>query len=480
MSGVAISRVAAPTPPVTAVALALALVGGVLLLTAPALAIPALAAGYLVVAVYFHPPLAAYTLIALTPLIAGIDRGSAIPVLRPNEALLLLVAAPFALRALARVMSGHVALRVTTLDWSIVALAVTSSVLPLAWMAARRHNITSDDVLYALTLWKYLGLYALIRVSVRTEREVRRCLWISMGAAAIVAVIGILQALGLAGVPALMAHYFSPTGDASAIEAGRGTSTLGSAFSMADIMTFNLAISTGLLVRGHRRRPLLLALSLLFVLGALGSGQFSGAIGLVVGLVTVGWLTRTLTRGAVASIPAIIAAGVVMQPVLAKRLSGFHTSAGLPSSWVSRLDNLRRFFWPQLAHYNWILGVRPSARVPAPHAEWWRDWVWIESGHTWLLWNGGVPLLLSYVAFVWTAVKRSAALARARVDAVGVAAIAACTAVVVMTVLTTFDPHLTLRGSADLLFVLLALTFAAPRSAQGDAVGEVSAVTVDG
>jgi hypothetical protein len=176
----------------------------------------------------------------------------------------------------------------------------------------------------------------------------------------------------------------------------------------------------------------------------------------------VGWLTGTITRGALITAPALIGAGAVMQPVLKRRLSGFSTSQGLPSSWISRLDNLRRFFWPELAHYNWILGVRPSTRVPAPHAEWWRDWVWIESGHTWLLWNGGVPLFVSFIAFVWLGLRRTARLARRRLDAVGVAGIAAFSAVAVVAVLTTFDPHLTLRGTADLLFALLGLTFAAP------------------
>jgi hypothetical protein len=449
----------------------LGLLGAALLLVAPSLVVPGVAAACVVLAVLLHPPVAAYVLLGLTPLIAGIDRGTLLPVLRPNEALLLLVAVPLVVRALAAMSSGagsHI--RVTALDWGLLAIAVCSSVTPLSWMVLRRRNISADDVLYAFTLWKYLALYVVIRASVRTQAQVRLCLWVSMAAASVVAVAGILQALQLFGVPQLLATYFAPFGDEGALEISRGTSTLASSFAMADVMTFNLAISAGWLARGGRPRGALIALSALFVMGAVGSGQFSGVLGLVVGLLAIGWLTRTITRGAAVAVPSLIVTGALMQPVLQARLSGFSTSRGLPSSWVSRLDNLRRFFWPELfSDFNWLLGVRPSARVPAPHAEWWHDWIWIESGHTWLLWNGGIPLFVAFLFFTAAALRQTARVARRRRDAVGVAAIAAFTAVAVTFVLTTFDPHLTLRGTADLLFALLALACVDRAGGQGAA-----------
>ena len=125
---------------------------------------------------------------------------------------------------------------------------------------------------------------------------------------------------------------------------------------------------------------------------------------------------------------------------------------------------------------NFILGVRPAARIPA--TETWRQYIWIESGHTWLLWTGGIPLFLAFGFFVWIGLRMLAERARVRADAVGAAATAAFGAMTVMAVLMTLDVHLTLRGAADLLFALLALAMtSAPPAEASEPAGEGVLVT---
>jgi len=415
----------------------------------------------LVVFIWMRPALGAYLLIGVTPLIVGVSRGVAVPLLRPNEVLVLLIGFALVTRRLAQLRAGRFPmLRLDRVEVSMLLLAIFSSVVPLTWMTLRQQPITTDDLLYGLVLWKYLGLYVLVRMSVSTETQIRRCLWIAVAAASVVAVLAILQSLQLFGVPRLLATYFVPFGYDGSMDAfaARGSSTLALPAATADLMVYNLAIVSGLWMQSRRHRPLLACAAGLLVVGALSAGEFSSAIGLVVAVVCIAAVTNSAGLLKI-FVPTGLIGSLVLQPVLAARLSGFQSVSGLPTSWTGRLQNLQAYFWPQLlSDWNFLLGVRPSARIPAPEQV--SGYVWIESGYTWLLWGGGIPLLASFVFFVVATAKRGWDAARRNSGARSVAGIATFVAVIVTTVLMTFDPHLTYRGSADLMFALIALTTA--------------------
>jgi hypothetical protein len=180
-------------------------------------------------------------------------------------------------------------------------------------------------------------------------------------------------------------------------------------------------------------------------------------------VVAIAVLSGRVFRLVAVAVPTAIAAGLLLWPVIAGRLADLDPATGLPQSWSVRLQNLTLYVWPQVfSGWNWLLGVRPTAvvEVPTPYA----PQVYIESGHTWLLWSGGVPLVLAFLYVTWVAARQSAGVARSGRTAYAVAGAAAFCAVLVTFVLMTFDPHLTTRGTADLLFALLGLTAVGARA----------------
>ena len=406
-----------------------------------------------------RPVVAAYLLIAITPLVAGIDRGTVMPVLRPNEALMLLAIVALGGRAILRLnVSSRPTFRFDRLDVAILALAITSSFVPLAWLGVRGIKFESDDILYALMIWKYYAVFLIFRSVIRTPSQVRIALWLSMGAAALVAVIGVLQSLGFPGVESFLGSYYAPYGDVSAVTNNRGGSTLSLPIAVADLMAFNLAIAIGLLKCARTRWPLF-GFMAVFTVGIFAAGQFSGVIGLAVAVCALVVVTGRVRY--LALFPAsLVVAFIALKPVVDKRLQGFDTPSGLPVSWQGRLDNLHNYFLPVLFdHWHWVLGVRPAARVATQKIA--TGFIWIESGYVWLLWAGGIPLLLAFLYFLWVGGRESVAVFRARTDAPSAAGLAVIVALSVVGVLMTIDPHVTYRGSADLLFALLGIVAAA-------------------
>ena len=439
---------------VIAAALGLAVLAALLAATAPALVLAALLAFAAVAAIISHPPLGAYGLLAVTPLVAGVERGKFVPFLRPSEAVAVLVGGALLTRGLFISRARFSIPRIGGLDAAILFLAVTGSIVPVLWMLARGKQLTQEDLLYAFQIWKYYAVFLIVRASVKTEPQVRKCLWVILASSSVVALIAILQSLQLFGVPGLISDY---TGESeSSTNDQRGMATIGSSLAVADVMVFSLAIAAAWLIRGGARPALLIAAATACIFGLIAAAQFSGYLSLLVAVLVVGVITRRLGRSVLALVPVLAAASIALRSVIAERLSGFDSATGIPPSWEGRLENLRTFFWPELANgYQWIMGVRPAGRVPAP--ETWREWVYIESGHTYLLWTGGVAHLVAFFVFLWAAMGRVGRVTRRRVDAIGVAAVASFTALTVLAVLMIVDPHHNLRGSADLNFALLAL-----------------------
>ena len=428
----------------------------------------------LITLVVLRPAVGAYLLVGLTPLVVGLNAGLVVPGLRANEGLMVVVGIGLSLRWLFRVRTGEVRWpKIGAVDLSILALCLFSSVVPLVMMVVRQRHITSDDLLYSIVIWKLFAEYVIVRLAITTREQAMRCLVVLMAATAIVSLIGMVQAVGIGGVNAVIDKYTSSGNLAPAEGSARGGSLVGLPAAAADLAILNLGLAVAMLARGYPYRLLLGGLAVIYAFGVIAAAEFSTIIGLIVAVIALMILTKSARLVAYA-IPVAAVGAIVLWPIISIRLSGFHSAAGLPLSWVYRLINLRTFFWPVLfSDNNWILGVEPAARVATPLRS--VGFVWIESGYTWLLWGGGIPLLLGYFAFAGSVLHRGFAFAR-RADPAGVAATAVAATICAQVVVMLFDPHLTYRGSGDEIFMMLALIRVLPSRRSTAARREQAAV----
>ncbi|MGY1703937.1 hypothetical protein ACI79C_05125 [Geodermatophilus sp. SYSU D00697] len=419
------------------------------------------AAALLVVLTALRPVGAVVAFITLNPLLAGVSRGTVIPYLRLNEGLLALVLCglvPVVLRRWARSgwavpRGGH------RLDLMVFAFAFTSSITTLLWMYARARDITMDDLLYALTPWKLALLYAVVRLILRDLRAVRWALGGVLVSAVIMGVLGVLQAVGVGPVINALTALVPPEENGYDLASNRATATLGNPIAYGDVMIYAAVIAAALALRLSGRGRLWWLAAAVLGLFALASGQASVAVGVVIAGIAFAVVTGTIPQAVLAGV-AFLAVGIqVLQPVLAARLDVTDPQTGLPDSWTGpygRLANLERYFWPPISSdYNWLFGVQTAGRVPDLVFR--GDFVYIESGYTWALWSGGLPLLASVLALLVVSARTGRRLASVRQPVIGAIGITVTTVVWAVGVLMFFDPHLTLRGGGELLFLLLAI-----------------------
>ena len=425
----------------------------------PTLAVGLLGGSLLVLACALRPVWALTAFIAVNPLLVGLGRGAFVPGLRLNEVLLIPVLAGVGVAVLVRWhRSGWVRPRgFHVLDVVVVALAVTSSVTTLLWMYARGREITADDLLYALALWKLAVLYAAVRLALREARDIRRILGAVLATTCLIGAIGVLQAVGYGPAIDLLDTWVPAEEGGYEIGGNRATATLGNPLAYGDVLLYSSVVSGSLAARSGK--PLLWILTVVLALGTLASGQFSMLAGILAAAVAFAIVTRMGKQLALAGATLLAVAYVTLRPVLAARTEAADPSTGLPVSWTGRygrLDNLERYFWPEIGQdFNWLFGVQTSSRLPGHES--WREWVYIESGYTWTLWNGGLPLLAA--TFVLLVVMARTGRRLLAAPSPTRRALGTTLAVVpwALGVLLVLDPHLTLRGGADLLFVLLAL-----------------------
>ncbi len=393
--------------------------------------------------------------LAAMPFLAGLPRGSLLPVVRPSEALQAAVTGvAVALAAMALVGQRRWRIRFQSLEWWLVAVVLTASVGPLLWLAARGLPIGSTEILSTLPFVKYAALYVLVRGLVHHRSEVDGIVAVTVGAASVIALISVAQAVGVGPVIDILERFYVSSVE-DVVDGGRGTTTIGSSIATGAYLSLSAGLALSRTwITGDRRWA---AATALCAAGALASGQAGTLVALGVIIPAVAHRHGRLLQLARWSLPVALVGAAGLSTVLSARLADLDPSSGLPISWLVRWSNVSELYLPALRAGGWLLGVTPDTIVVPPDV--WRTTVYLESGYLWLLWVGGLPLLVAAVGFL-AAIWRAMAPERADLGprrCIDTVRSVARPAVAMMAVLSLIDPHLTLRAGADLFFVIVAL-----------------------
>jgi hypothetical protein len=432
-----------------------ALLAGVAAVGLGAFAAVAVAGIAVTVLTALRPVTAVYVYLATLPFLAGIDRDRLLPLVRPNEALLVLLLVGVVTGAYLRFVRGdEIRLRLSPFDVALGVFVLLSTLWPVTWMLLRGAVPGGAELAALLPVCKLIGLLILVRVTVRYEDELLRLGRVIIWPAAVVAVIAVLQTVGFPPVVTLLNTYWRPLGSDPTGVTERGSTTLASSIATGDYVVLALALLIALSVRGLVARRELQVVGLILLSGTLAAGQFSTwASASIVGAGLLHLHTQ-LRRYAVRLIPVLGVAILIGLPAFWARLAEFGDGYGVPRSWLGRWDNLVSFYLPALGKFGWLLGISPNSVLQAP--ETWREVIYLEYGYLQLLWVGGVPLL---AAFVWLSVEllRHARRAALRPDAAGAYASALWAAWWMVLLLSVIDIHLVLRGAGELFFTFIAI-----------------------
>jgi hypothetical protein len=404
-----------------------------------------------------RPVRGAYLLVLAVPLVVGIGRGLAVPVLRPNELLITLLLGLVVLRGTFSPRAGEVRLGpITAIDRAFGLLFLFGSLVPLAVMLFRSDLPSIEDTFQLLSLVKYYLVYRLILATVQTEAQMLTVARLMLAASILVAVVGLLQSARLFGIHEWLATYYSAGQVREALEFRRATSTLGVWQALGAYLAIHATLAAALLTTDGRSRwrGLLIAALVVDVLGALATATLTAVVALAVGLGLVAFLGRRVRHTSLWTVPLLIVALLVFWPAVEERwnyqFESWGASGTVPVTWEYRLHNLTHVFWP-VVQDNLVFGVAPSVSPDL-------IWRFPENQVMYLLYQGGLLYVGAYVVFMAVVLRSTWRFQRALGGPARAIARTAFIAWLLILVLGLFDPHLTMAGEADAAWALLALS----------------------
>jgi hypothetical protein len=371
-----------------------------------------LAAGTLWVLTVWRPAVGCALLVLGIPLTGGLSRGSVVPVLRVNEALLLIVVSALVVRAIPR---RH-RLTFTGLDLIVLAFCMGGILIPWAVISLQHADASLEDWRSVVAPVQYLLVYLVFSRVDFSERDQRLLLNLTMLASVVVALVALAQVANLPGVQQAIQNYYPPLAvgptTVTTVTFSRPTSLLGHYSAVGAFGVINLALALALAAsRSKGFNGIWLGSVMALNAAAVVATQTLApilvlplaAILVFVHLRRVPWQVGLAPVALVASlVPLWPAVQARIKEQMASGSPGPGVSGGrLPSSLQVRVGYWQDFFLPAwLNHGPWLgTGTLIPSEVPRPLI------AFVDNGYLWMAFRAGlVGLVLMVLVLVAVAV----------------------------------------------------------------------------
>lgn len=400
-----------------------------------------------------RPMLACYVLIVVIALTSAMPRGSIIPMLAPNELMLLATVAIVGLQILVRrkekplagaILFGSAILIFSTVIVPILAFSIMGhsfSVITIFKMAA--------PIQYLLIFWAFSNMP-------RTDKERRSILQFMFLCASIVSLIGLLQAANVPFVTSFLSEWYpsAHTEKANSFGSGRITSVFAAWNVLGTFLMMNLLL---LLAYNDddevpRHYKINMAISAILSLAALlGSGSYASVVGLLVGVFIVKIFDPRGMKQLVSMFFIAIIAGFILSPLMAERFAyQFERSESgwIPQTLEFRIEVWRDIYIPLvLDHPVW--GVAPSMSN--------LSWEHPESQYIMLAFQSGFIGVIGFFTWLGSLLLWLLTIIQGKLNNMRAVAISVFAVLVVLTIMGVTNPVFTYSGVIDYMWILLGL-----------------------
>ena len=340
----------------------------------------------LFVATLWRPVIGLASLAIAVPLTTGMGRGTVIPLLRPNEALLIVVVGALVVEALLRPQVAFLSARLgpaaqaqgpkrprrwTGMDVAVVGFTVGGTVIPFLTLWLGRTPIDASTGQSILSPLQFLVLYGIFRYLLLSNRDIRLCLNLAMAASVVIAVLAVAQVLQVAPVTSFLDTFFPSPPPPSWDPIQRPNATLGLYSSVGAFCMLNYALALSFTaVRSRDFHPVWLGLVMAFdVVGVLASQTWAPAVGLVLATIVILVYTRRIPWQTWIGVAGVSVALALFGAQVANRIADQGVTVGgnflIPETMRYRMMLWEDFYLPSLAQSPWVgTGTLLPAVVP--------------------------------------------------------------------------------------------------------------------